>query len=186
MQIRHRVNVSASEYNEQKLCEKAELKQCPLHPEGGCGMRRHGSYTRKWPIELEIPCWYCRKGHTLISLLPDFLPSRLSGTLKEVEEVVLEAQKHPSLESASEAIRPDIELPGALRWLRRRLHYVIDILTIARGILPQFGFKNLQQLQQDFKVDFVLPHLRQILEKHLHALPHIIGLIPPRLEAVKD
>ncbi len=119
-------------------------------------------------VKRKIPCWYCRKGHTLISLLPDFLYSRLPGTLKEVEEVI-EAQKHPSLESASEAIRPDIELPGALRWLRRRLHYVIDILTIARGILPQFGFKNLQQLQQAFKVDFVLPRLRQILEKQLSA-----------------
>jgi len=149
-------------------------------------MRRHGTYTRKWPIELKIPCWYCRKDHTLISLLPDFLPSRLSGTLKEVEEVVLEAQKHPSLESASEKIRPDIELPGALRWLRRRLNYVKNILTIAGGILPQFGFKSLKQLQQTFKVDFALPHLRKILEKHLHTLPRIIGLIPPQLEAVKD
>jgi len=97
MQIRYRVNVSASEYNKQKLCEKAELKQCPIHPEGDCGMRRHGTYTRKWPIELKIPCWYCRKDHTLISLLPDFLPSRLSGTLKEVEDVVLEVQKTSKL-----------------------------------------------------------------------------------------
>ena len=186
MQIRYRVNVSASEYNEQKLCEKAELKQCPLHPEGGCGMRRHGSYTRKWPIELKIPCWYCRKGHTLISLLPDFLPSRLSGTLKDVEKVVLEAQKHPSLESATEKIRPDIELPGALRWLRRRINYVKKILTISAGILPQFGFKNLKQLQKIFKVDFVLPYLRKILEPHLHKFPHIIGLIPPPLAPVND
>ena len=83
-------------------------------------------------------------------------------------------------------LMPDIELPGALRWLRRRINYVKKILTISAGILPQFGFKNLKQLQKIFKVDFVLPYLRKILEPHLHKLPHIIGLIPPRLETVKD
>jgi hypothetical protein len=186
MQIRYRVNVSASEYNDQKLCEKAELKQCPIHPEGGCGIRRHSTYTRKWPIKLKIPCWYCRKGHTLISLLPDFLASRLSGTLKDVEEVVLEAQKCPTLESAADKIRPDIELPGAVRWLRRRIKYVAKILTLSAGILPQFGFKSLKQLQKTFKVNVVLPHLREILETHLHKLPHIIGLIPPQLEPVNN
>lgn len=185
MQIRYSVNVSASDYNNQKLCEKAKLNQCPIHPEGGCGIRRHGTYMRKWPIKLKIPCWYCRAAHTLISLLPDFLPSRLSETLKDVEEVVLEAQKHPSLESAAERIRPDIELPGAVRWLSRRINYVAKILTLSAGILPQFGFKSLKQLQKIFKVDFVLPYLREILETHLHKLPHIIGLIPPHLQAVK-
>lgn len=149
-------------------------------------MRRHGTYTRVSPIELKIPCWYCRAAHTLISLLPDFLPSRLSETLRDVEEVVLEAQKHPSLESAAEKIRPDIELPGALRWLCRRINYVDKILTIGAGILPQIGFKSLKQLQKTFKVDFVLPHLREILETHLHKLPHIIGLIPPQLEPVNN
>ena len=186
MQIRYSVNVSASEYNKQKLCEKAELNQCPIHPEGGCGIRRHGTYARKWPIKLKIPCWYCRAAHTLISLLPDFLPSRLSGTLKQVEKVVLEAQKYPSLESAAENIRPNIELPGAVRWLRRRIKYVTQILTRGAGILPQFGFKNLKQLQKTFKIDFVLPYLREILETHLHKLPHIIGLIPPHLETVNN
>jgi len=185
MQYRYCVNVSASEYKRLKLHEKAVLNRCPIHPEGGCGMRKHGNYTRRWPIELKIPCWYCRKAHTLISLLPDFLPSRLSGTMKDVEEVVLEAQKYPSLESAAENIRPDIELPGAVRWLRRRIQYVAQILIRGAGILPQFGFKNLKQLQNIFKIDFVLPYLRKILETHLHKLPHIIGLIPPHLQAVK-
>ena len=186
MQIRYIVNVSPSEYKKQKLHEKAELHQCPIHPEGGCGIRRHGTYTRKHPIELKISCWYCRMGHTLISMLPDFLPSRLSETLKDVEEIVLEVQKYPSLERAAENIRPDIELPGAVRWVRRRINYVKDVLVRGAGILPQFEFKSLEQLQKIFKVDFVLPHLREILETHLHKLPHIIGLIPPSLEPVDN
>ncbi len=185
MQIRYTVKVSSvHEYNKQKLYEKAELKQCPIHPEGGCGIRRHGFYLRVIPVEFKIPCWYCRAAHTVISLLPDFLASRLSGTLKDVEEVVLEAKKHPTLVSAAESIRPDIELQGALRWLRRRLNYVDSILNVAAGILSPVGFKDLRRLQEIFNVEFILPHLREKLNQHLYKMPHILGLISPQLEPV--
>ena len=185
MQMRYPVNVSSVyEYNEQKLCEKAELNQCPFHPEGGCGIRRHGSYIRLIPIECKIPRWYCRAAHTIISLLPDFLPSRLSGTLKDVEEVVLEAEKYPTLVSAAEAIRPDIELQGALRWLCRRLNYINNILNVAAGILSPVGFKDLRRLQELFNVNFILPHLREKLNDHLYKMHHILGLISPQLEPV--
>ncbi|MEA1921988.1 MAG: hypothetical protein U9N63_04965 [Pseudomonadota bacterium] len=179
MQIRNNVNVSVSEYNRQNLCEKAELKQCPIHPEGGCGIRRHGSYERVVPMKFEIPRWYCRKGHATIALVPDFLPSRFPGTLKDVEEVVVEAQKHPTLVSAAEHIRPDIGLQGGLRWLNRRINYVSTALKACAGLFPEIGFKNLEQLQKAFGVDSVLSHLREILKEHLYALPRIIGLIPP-------
>ena len=185
MQMRYPVKVySVYEYNKQKLCEKAELRQCPIHPEGGCGIRRHGSYTRLIPIECKIPCWYCRTAHTLISLLPDFLASRLPGTLKDVEEVVLEAEKYPTLVSAAESIRPDIELQGALRWLCRRLNYVDKILNVTAGILSPIGFKDLKRLQELFEVNFILPHLREKLNDHLYKMPHILGLISPQLEPV--
>ena len=183
MQMRYPVNVSSVyEYNKQKLCEKAELNQCPFHPEGGCGIRRHGSYIRLIPIVCKIPRWYCRVAHAIISLLPDFLASRLPGTLKDVEEVVLEAEKHPTLVSAAESIRPDIGLQGAQRWLRRRLDYVDVILNVAAGILSPVGFKSLQRLQELFNVNLILPHLREKLNQHLYKMPHILGLISPQLE----
>lgn len=183
MQIRYPVKVySVYEYNKQQLCEKAVLKQCPIHPEGGCGIRRHGYYVRLIPIECKIPCWYCRAAHTLISLLPDFLASRLAGTLKDVEEVVLEVKKHPTMVSAAEAIRPDIGLQGALRWLQRRLNYVDNILNVTAGILSPVGFKDLLQLQELFNVNFILPHLREKLNHHLYKMTHIIGLISPQLK----
>ena len=53
-----------------------------------------------------------------ISMLPDFLCSRLTGTLAEAEAVVATAEAAPAREPASESVRPDIELPGAMRWLR--------------------------------------------------------------------
>jgi len=185
MQIRYPVKVSSVfEYNKQNLCEKAELVQCPIHPDGGCGIRRHGSYIRLIPIEFKVPRWYCRAAHTVISLLPDFLPSRLSGTLKDVEEIVLEAKKHPTLVSAAETIRPDIGLQGALRWLCRRLDYVDNILNVVAGIMSPFGFKDLLQLQELFNVKFILPHLREKLNNHLYKMTHILGLISPQLDPV--
>ena len=185
MQMRFQAGVSTvHEYNEQKLCEKAKLERCPIHPEGGCNIRRHGSYIRLIPIECKIPCWYCRTAHTLISLLPDFLASRLPGTLEDVEDVVLEAEKYPTLTSAAETIRPDIGLQGALRWLCRRLSYVNDILNVAAGILKPIGFKDLRRLQELYNFDFILPHLREKLNNHLYKMSHILGLIPPQLEPV--
>lgn len=184
MQVRYKVDVSVSEYNDQNLCEKAELEQCPIHPDGGCGIRGHGSYERVVPIKFRVPRWYCQKGHATISLLPDFLPSRFPGTLKDVEDVVVEAQKHPTLVSAAEHIRPDIELQGALRWISRRIYYVNTVLKACAGLLPEVGFKNLGQLQKIFGVDSVLSHLREIFKEHLYALPRIIGLIPPPLTPV--
>ena len=182
MQIRYEVNVSISEYNEQKLCEKSELHQCPIHPEGRCGIRRHGSYERVKPERFDVPRWYCQKAQTTISLLPDFLPSRLPGTLEEVENVILEVQKHPTLVSAAEHIRPDIELQGALRWINRRIAYVSTVLKAIAGLIPEIGFNSLKQLQKKLNVDFALPCLRKILNNHLYALPRIIGLIPPQLK----
>ena len=183
MQIRYPVNVSSvHEYNELNLHEKAQLNQCPFHPEGGCGIRRHGTYTRLVPIACKIPLWYCRLAHSVISLLPDFLASRLPGTLQDVEEVVMEAEKYPTLTSAAESIRPDIELQGALRWLRRRLNYVKNILKVAAGILEPIGHKDLRQLQKLFRVRFILPHLRSHLNDYLFRMPYILGLIPPRIK----
>lgn len=186
MQIRFNVNISPSEYVSQGICEKTELKQCPFHPNGGCGIRKHGTYTRKWPIKLKIPRWYCRMARKTISKLPDFLACRLSGTLQDVEEVVIKAQTYPSQEQAAAEIRPDIQLPGALRWLRRRFFYVQTILTIAAGILSPNGFRDLTQLKEFFSVDFVLPHLRAPLEPHLQTLTQIIGFSPPSLLTVEE
>jgi hypothetical protein len=83
-----------------------------------------------------IARWYCRTAHATISLLPDCLCARLTGSLAEVETVVAAAEAAPTREAASEALRPDIELPGALRWLRRRTGLVRAGLAAAIGLLP--------------------------------------------------
>ena len=54
----------------------ARLLACPLHPDGGCSIARHGSYARVTPQGLRVDRWYCPQGHRTFSLLPDFLAAR--------------------------------------------------------------------------------------------------------------
>ena len=76
------------------------------------------------PAGIRVARYRCPTARVTISLLPDFLASRLSGTLDEVEQVVELAQGAGSLEAAAERVRPAavadaVTLPSALRWLRR-------------------------------------------------------------------
>jgi hypothetical protein len=113
------------------------LTQCPLHPRGGCGFASHGTYARKTPAGTRIARWYCREGHCTFSLLPDHLAARVPGTLAEIEQAALAAESAPSLEVCADALRPEpIGLPGALRWLRRRIDYVRAVLPPVVALRP--------------------------------------------------
>jgi len=128
-----------------------------------------------------IARWYCRSAHTTISLLPDFLCSRLTGTLAEVEAVVAAVEAEPSLEVASETVRQDIELPGALRWMRRRVRLVHAGLAAAIGLLPGLlaGCKpTVVSVRSTLGVESVLVFLRWAVPTHLAALPPPLGFGP--------
>ena len=49
MQLRFATDLSAREYVRGEAWKKAKLERCPLHPEGGCGFRKNGTYPRKYP-----------------------------------------------------------------------------------------------------------------------------------------
>ena len=121
MQLRFATTLSAQQYVRQQAWKYAQLDNCPLHPKGGCGFARHGTYARKSPQGMKIARWYCRKACQTFSLLPDCLASRLSGTLVEVEDVIDKVENSPSQEAAAQNMRIDIEFAGVLRWIRRRL-----------------------------------------------------------------
>jgi hypothetical protein len=55
--------------------------------------------------------------------------------LAEVEAVVRAAEQAPSLETLCQTQRLDIDLPGALRWVRRRVQDVHAALTALKGVL---------------------------------------------------
>jgi hypothetical protein len=99
VQLRYACELTGEEYVSQGAWRKASLPRCPLHPKGGCGFARHGTYARVTPPGTQIARWYCPAGHRTFSLLPDCLAARLSGTLAEVEAVVRAVEQAPSLEA---------------------------------------------------------------------------------------
>ena len=79
------------------------------------------------------------ESHTTFSLLPECLAARFPGELDEVEAVVAHAEQAPSLAAAANELRRDaVELPGAMRWVGRRVRLVHHVLSIVIGLLPEY------------------------------------------------
>ncbi len=181
LQVRFATGLTSEEYVTQAGWLTASLERCPFHPQGGCGFARHTPYERVSPPGCLIARWYCRAAHATISLLPDFLCSRLPGTLAEVEAAVAAVELFPSLEAASEAVRTDIVQPGALRWMRRRVRLVHAGLAAAIGLLPGLlaGCKpTVVSVRSTLGVESVLVFLRWAVPTHLAALPPPLGFGP--------
>jgi len=181
VQVRLATGLTSEEYVRQKGWLAARLERCPFHPEGGCGFASHGSYERVSPAGCLIARSWCPTARTSISMLPDFLCARLTGTLAEVEAVVAAAEAASTQEAASEALRPEVELPGALRWLRRRTRLVRAGLAAAIGLLPGLlaGCRpTVTSLRSALGAEVVLVRLRVELAPHLAALPPPLGFGP--------
>ena len=181
VQVRYECGLTGEEYVTQQAWRHASLTRCPLHPKGGCGLARHGTYERLSPPGTQIARWYCPQGHTTISLLPDCLPARLSGTFVELESLLRQVEQAPSLAEACADLRPEIELPGVTRWVRRRVQAVYSTLILLKGLMPayfQACEPTLQSFAHHLSIDPVLPALRSIAAPWLHSLPPPLGLRP--------
>lgn len=181
MQLRFECNLTDDDYVRQKAWRKATLTHCPLHPRGGCGFTRHGTYERLRPRGARVARWYCRDGHCTFSALPDCLAACLPGTLAEVEDAVVTLEQASSQELAAERLRPDIELPGVLRWMRRRARRVYGALNVLRGLMPEC-FHTLTPTLSAYRtavgVAPVLPALRAMAARHLGDVPAPLGFRP--------
>lgn len=129
---------------------------------------------------MRVARWYCADAHMTFSLLPDCLSSRLGGSLDEAEHAVV-ASESVGVEAAAQALRvEEIELPGALRWLRRRRRgvraAVLALMTAMPGRLGTVA--EVRALRSVLDTDRALVALRQIGADHLHALPHPVGFRP--------
>lgn len=183
MQLRQATALTSDEYVTEQAWRTATLEGCPLHPEGGCGFARHTAYERVEPPGMQVARYYCPKGHTTFSLLPDCLASRLSSTLAEVEEVVVAAEAAPSLEQAAVELRPDIETQGGVRWVRRRLGPVRIALLAVATLLPEVlggdGVPTLTALKATLGGEVpALVRLRELAGVQLRSLPPPLGLGP--------
>jgi hypothetical protein len=181
VQLRFATGLTCEAYVSQEAWRSATLERCPAHPRGGCGVAGHGTYARVEPAGVRVPRWYCRKAHLTISLLPDFAASRLSSSLDEVEDVAAAVQAATSLETAASALRPDIDLPGAVRWTRRRFSGVRAVLVTVVGLLPELlaGVElTILSFRRALGVERVLPELRAVAAGHLTYLPPPVGFGP--------
>ena len=182
MQLRLATELTGEQYVNRQAWQEATLERCPLHPQGGCSFARHGTYERVNPPGTRIARWYCPEGHCTFSLLPDCLACRLSGTLVEVEAVVAEAEQAPSQERAADRLRPDgVELPSALRWLRRRVKAVHAALVIVLGLLPEMFLgcsPTVSDFRQCLQTPVCLVQLRALAAAFLGQLPAPLGFGP--------
>lgn len=181
MQLRFVTDLSVDQYIKGKAWKDAKLNYCPLHPQGGCKFASHGTYSRKFPDGVKIARWYCSSGHATFSMLPDCLSSRLPGTLIDVETVINQIERSPSQEAAANNIRLDINLPGALRWMRRRLFLVrltLILLIEHLPLLPENCQPTLLSFRSVLGIEFVLPHLRMLACHYLNILPPPLGFGP--------
>jgi len=178
VQLRFNTGLTSEEYVTRKAWREATLEHCPLHPRGGCGFARHTAYARVTPHGTRIARWYCRAGHCTFSLLPDCLAARLPGTLAEVEAVVAGVEHAKSQEAAADILRPEVLLPGALRWIRRRLRRVHAALVILRGAFPQCFIEcpaTVVAFRSQLGIIPVLPVLRAMADAQLGELPAPLG-----------
>ena len=130
---------------------------------------------------MRIARYYCPTAQETFSLLPDCLASRFPGPLDDLERVVAQVEAAPSIEAAADVLRPDIVLPSAVRWVRRRLTLVRATLLAVVTLLPDLfgGPAHLGAVRTALGTDHVLVTLRARAAVLLPALPRPLGFAPP-------
>ena len=191
MQLRYETGLTGEQYVRAEAWRDARLERCPNHPHGGCSLARHATYARKTPPGAKVPRGYCRESHTTISLLADCLAARLAGTLDALEAVVVAAEEAQSLEAAANEVRrPEddgaVELPGAMRWVRRRVRLVHHVVSLVIGLLPEPLARCIAEMgavRTRLGTDCARRALRVLTAEPLRALPAPLGFQPHRLGA---
>ncbi len=180
VQLRFKTGLTSEEYVKQKAWQSASLQRCPHHPHGRCGFARHTAYVRVEPPGAIFARWYCPESHTTFSLLPDCLASRLSSTLREVEEVAAAVEaSEESVERIAQRLRPDIGTQGAVRWVRRRVLGAAVALLAVKGLRPDVlagAEPNIHRVRAVLGVEHVLPALRELAGTQVTAVPAPVGL----------
>ena len=174
---------AADRYVADREWERAILGDCPFHPQGGCGLRKLGTYRRVQPEGTRVARYWCPQARASISLLPAFLAARMRGTLDEIEAVVDAVEQTGSIAAAVEQVHPadavrPIGLVCAQRAIRRRLSAVRATLLAVVTLLPErlaSVAPTLHALRAALGVDHVLVAVRGIIERHLNVLPMPLG-----------
>lgn len=182
MQIRLRTELTAEQYINAEQWGNAKFWPRELRP--GAGFRRHGTYGRRKPNGLRVARWYNRDKHLTVSALPDFAAARVSSSLAEIEDIVADVEQasgEMSFEHIAGNLRRDIGLPGAMRWVRRRMLWVSVALTTLRGLAADklTGCAlSVEQFRLRLGTECVLARAREIATRNLARFPAPVGLSP--------
>ncbi len=131
---------------------------------------------------MRIARYYCPTARETFSLWPDCLASHFPGELDAVEHVVATVEGARSVEAAADVLRPDITLPSAVRWIRRRLTPIRLALITLVTLWPdrELGAPTLAQTRAVLTTTSALVAVRTHVPAHLGALPTPLGFRPPR------
>ena len=202
MQFRFPTELSAEEYVRKEAWKNVTVRRCPIHPDSDCRLARHGTYRRVIPEGTKIPRILCLAEHITFSLLPDCFASRLPGTLADVESVVLmvetavrnsghdeltmttakETLTSPDLAAVvGESVADGRVFEADFRWLKRRVEYVLSVLSVVADLFPE-TFGNCPPTLAAFRLVCgggpVLVRLRAVAESRIHEIPAPLGLNP--------
>lgn len=189
MQVRLVCDLASDQYINQKAWKKATILTCPLHPEGGCGFCKNGTYERMSPPGARIARCYCSTGHQTFSLIPDCLAALFPGTLHEIEGVVVKYEKFKSVKLTADEVRENesdaaVDMVSAIRWVFRRVNQIKAVFIYLIAAMPEeFGTcaATLESFRKALKCEKsspVLPILRNMAHHHLHVLPPPVGFGP--------
>jgi len=180
VQLRHECSLPGEAYVARSAWRDASLAACPRHARGGCGFVRHGTYPRRTPTGMRIARYYCPTAHETFSLLPDCLASHFPGALDPIEQVVATVETARSVEAAADVLRPDITLPSAVRWIRRRLTPVRRALLAVVTLLPDLFTSDarLGAVRLALATPSALVALRTHAAAHVATLPTPLGFHP--------
>jgi hypothetical protein len=130
---------------------------------------------------MRIARYYCPTAHETFSLLPDCLASRCPGDLDDLERVAAQVEAARSIAAAADQLRPDIVLPSAVRWVRRRLTLVRATLLAIVTLLPELGGRDARvgAVRVARATDHALVALRGRAASVLAALHRPLGFAPP-------
>ena len=94
-------------------------------------------------------------------------------------------EQAPSVAAAANALRSDpVELPGAMRWVERRVRLVHHVLTIVIGLLPEQLARCIAEMgavRSRLETETALRALRTLADAQLRTLPAPLGFRPHRL-----
>jgi hypothetical protein len=123
-------------------------------------------------------------------VLPDFLPSRFSGTLDEIEAAVVTFEQAETLTAAADLVRPPeaaedgaepLTLEATTRWLRRRVRAVVACLVAMAGLYPELFAgcgATVTAFRSVLSTESALVSLRGIGASELAYLPPPLGFGP--------